>query len=657
MKNMNQLDPQLWQRFLKIAQPFFYPLEAGSGKTFLSLLLLLLIFLFAAFFVLVSLIAIASQSIFPDSFSKIAPGLYESVTGVVYSHYIIIVLLMLLVPIGTFFWYRNQIKTRWKPWAFLTVLLLLSLSVSGLNVIISYVGNFFTTALAEKNQDEFWRFLYVYASVFVVGTPIVVMYGYTRDRLGNYWRKWLTDQFLEKYLNQRAFYQIESEGKIDNPDQRITEDIKSFTITSLRFLLIILGSIIDVISFTGILFSISKSLSVFLLIYATIGTVITVVIGRRLIPLNFNQLRREADFRYGLVHVRDNAESIAFYQGEEQELNQVKNRFMQAFNNFNLLIGWQRNVNYFTKSYEYAVIILPSLILVPIYFAGTIKYGDITQANFAFGQVLGAFSIVVSEIEILSAFAAGINRLATFCEFLEYPKTRYHGDTQIDLTINSPLALEHVTLQTPNYQKILVKDLSLTLTSSQGLLIMGQSGVGKSSLLRAIAGLWTSGTGRLVRPELSSMLFLPQRPYMILGTLRQQLLYPNTEREIHEAELHQVLQLVNLADLPERVNGFDAELDWANVLSLGEQQRLAFARLLINKPRYAILDEATSALDFKNEELLYQKLDETETTYISVGHRMSLLRYHEYVLELKGDQKWRLVSSKDYQAEMSLLAP
>ncbi len=651
---MNQLNPQVWKRFLKIAQPFFYPLEAGSGKIFLSLLFLLLIFIFATFFVWVSVVAIASQYVFPEFFNSIAPGLYESVESIIYSPYIIAVLFMLLVPIVTFFLYRNQIKTRWQPWAFLTILLLLSISVSGLNVIISYVGNFFTTALAEKNQNEFWRFLYVYAGVFVVGTPIVVLYMYSRDCLGNYWRKWLTDKFLEQYFSQRAFYKIESEGKIDNPDQRITEDIKSFTITSLRFLLIILGSIIDIISFTGILFSISKSLSVFLIIYASIGTLITVVIGRRLIPLNFNQLRREADFRYGLVHVRDNAESIAFYQGEEQELNQVKNRFIQAFNNFNLLIGWQRNVNYFTKSYEYAVIILPSLILAPIYFGGTIKYGDITQANFAFAQVLGAFSIIVSEIEILSAFAAGINRLATFSEFLEYPKTVDQGDTQIDLMINSPLALEHITLQTPNYHKTLVKDLSLTLASSQGLLIMGQSGVGKSSLLRAIAGLWTSGTGRLVRPELSSMLFLPQRPYMILGTLRQQLLYPSTEREVDEAELYQVLQLVNLADLPERVNGFDAELDWANVLSLGEQQRLAFARLLINKPRYAILDEATSALDLKNEELLYQKLDETETTYISVGHRMSLLRYHEYVLELKGDQKWRLVPTKDYQVEMGL---
>ncbi|WP_083626163.1 ABC transporter ATP-binding protein/permease [Planktothrix serta] len=653
---MNQFDPQLWQRFLRIAQPFFYPVETGSGKVFLSLLLSLLIFLFAAVFVFVSVVSIASQYIFPDFFNSIAPGLYESVASIFYSPYIIVVILMLGIPMAMFFGYRNQIQTRWQPWAFLTVLLLLSLFVSGLNVIISYVGNFFTTALAEKSQDEFWRFLYVYAGVFVVGTPIVVMYMYTRERLGNYWRKWLTDEFLERYLSQRSFYQIESDGKIDNPDQRITEDIKSFTITSLRFLLILLGSIIDVISFTGILFSISKSLSIFLLIYAAIGTIITVLIGRRLIPLNFNQLRREADFRYGLVHVRDNAESIAFYQGEHQELNQVKQRFFQAFQNFNVLIGWQRNVNYFTKSYEYAVIILPSLILAPVYFAGTIKFGDITQANFAFAQVLGAFSIVVSEIAILSAFAAGINRLATFSEFLDSPKTLDHEHTQIDMTVDSPLALEHLTLNTPNYQKILVKDLSLTLASGEGLVIMGQSGVGKSSLLRAIAGLWTSGTGRLIRPELSSMLFLPQRPYMILGTLRQQLLYPNINREVDETELRQVLKLVNLADLPERLNGFDTELDWANVLSLGEQQRLAFARLLISKPRYAILDEATSALDLKNEELLYKKLDETDTTYISVGHRMSLLRYHQNVLELMGDQKWRLVSAKDYQAEMSLLA-
>ncbi len=656
-QRMNQFDTQLWERFLKIAQPFFYPLQPGSRKVFLGLLLLLLVFLFAVVFVAVAAVTLGSQYIFPEFFNSIAPGLLEAVTGVIQSPWMIAITLMLIVPVIAAFYYQENLKPRWQPWFSLSILLLLSISVSGLNVIISYVSNFFTTALAEKNQSEFWKFLFVYAGVFIVGIPMVALYGYTRDRLGNFWRKWLTDQFIDTYFQDRSYYKLDSKKQIDNPDQRISEDIKSFTITSLRFLLILLNSVIDVISFSGILWLISKKLTVFLLFYAIFGTVITFLIGRRLIPLNFNQLRREADFRYGLVHVRDNAESIAFYQGEEQESLQIKQRFFQAFNNFNLLIGWQRNVDYFTTGYRYIVIILPSLIMAPIYFAGEIKYGDITQANFAFSQVLSAFSIVVSQIEPLSAFAAGINRLATFSEALELKETVPEpGEPQIDMVINSPLILNHVTVNTPNYSKTLVSDLSLMLQDRQGLLIMGKSGAGKSSLLRVIAGLWRSGTGQLVRPDLQEMLFLPQKPYMILGTLREQLLYPHTSRNIEDQKLSQVLELVNLQDIPEQVGGFDVELDWANVLSLGEQQRLAFARLLLTQPRYAILDEATSALDLQNEERLYQKLHETQTTYVSVGHRLSLLKYHHKVLELQGDAAWRLVSADDYRNDMSAFA-
>jgi putative ATP-binding cassette transporter len=511
------------------------------------------------------------------------------------------------------------------------------------------VGNFFTTALSERDAPTYWRFFWVYAAVFVVATPIVVFYGYVQSLLGLKWRNWMTQKFLGQYFHKRAYYEINFEEDIDNPDQRISQDINSFTDTSLSFLLLILGAVIDVISFTGILWSISRFLAVFLVGYALFGTIVVAFFGRRLITLNFNQLRQEADFRYGLVHVRDNAEAIAFYQGENQEMGQLRRRFAEVLRNFNFLIGWQRNLAFFRTPYRYATYILPSVILAPLYFSQQIKFGDISQAGFAFSQIFEAFALVVTQINQLSAFAAGVNRLETFTEALDAQDQPLPADvTTIATAEDSRIALEHVSLATPRGQRMLMQDLSLTLQPEQGLVIVGQSGVGKSSLLRAIAGLWNRGTGKIVRPKLSAMLFLPQRPYMVLGTLRDQLLYPNLSLETSEEQLRDALSQVNLADLPERVGGFDVELTWSDVLSLGEQQRLAFARLLLARPRYAILDEATSALDLANEQLLYKKLRETGTTFVSVGHRTSLLKYHDLVLELTGNSSWKLMPVQEY---------
>jgi putative ATP-binding cassette transporter len=258
--------------------------------------------------------------------------------------------------------------------------------------------------------------------------------------------------------------------------------------------------------------------------------------------------------------------------------------------------------------------------------------------------------VIVDNFENFSRFSAGIDRLYSFKCFL----TRKGGSTpkaghRIELRPNSHLAIEKLTLQTPNHVRTLISDLSLSIDPGQGVMIVGASGCGKSSLLRAIAGLWRSGSGRIVRPEAAEMLFLPQRPYMLLGSLRSQLLYPLQDQEIADNELQHLLEQVNLPDIAERFGGLDSELDWAKVLSVGEQQRIAFARVLLVAPRYAILDEATSALDEANEDSLYQQLARSTTTLISVGHRMSILKYHQQVLELTGNGGWQAYTAENYR--------
>lgn len=549
------------------------------------------------------------------------------------------------------YWFSEQ---KWKARRLLFTLVVFAVLVNGINVGISFIFRNINTSLAgfpnTGDSSTFWRMIALYAGILVIATPIVVWFDFVREKLGLHWREWLTNRFLERYLHNRAYYQLNSDSGIDNPDQRIADDIRAFSRTSLSFLLVILSSVITLISFTGVLLSISVTLSMTLIAYAIVGTVITAWLGRRLIGINFNQLKREADFRYGLVHVRDNAEAIAFYQGEVPELAQLRRRFWDALRNFDLLIRWERNLSFFTSSYNFLVRALPYLVVAPIYLAGQTDFGAITQAAMAFDQIFRALSLVVSQFEALTAFAAGVNRLGSFAEAIEPTALEERKSTTITTTEDEQLALARVTLLTPNYQRTLVKNLSLKLNPGEGLAIVGHSGSGKSSLLRAIAGLWNTGLGHIARPALGEMLFLPQRPYMVLGSLRDQLLYPHQNRSIDEAQLYQVLEQVNLAELPDRVGGFDIELDWANTLSLGEQQRLAFARLLLAQPRYVILDEATSALDLDNEQHLYQQLQKMKLTFISVGHRSSLLQYHHYVLKLEGNTHWKLLPTQTYDA-------
>ncbi len=509
------------------------------------------------------------------------------------------------------------------------------------------------SSLSAQDPERFWQAVKIFLGVLIVYVPLFAGYNFFREKLGLYWRRWLTDRFLGNYFGDRSFYNLTSNPELDNPDQRISEDIRSFTQESLRFLLIIIVSIFQIIAFSGVLWNISKPLVICLIIYALVGTLVTTgVFGKILIKLNFEQLKREANFRFGLVRIRENAESIAFYRGEEREYKQVNQQFDRVYNNFNALIVWQElYLGLFSNAYEFVIYIIPEVVLAGRIFNGELEVGIVSEAGGAFITIFRSLNIIVDRFQSLANFAAGINRLYDFQEYLETTEAKVAGDRterpKIDTVENGRLALEYLTLQTPNYQRTLLRDISLELQPGQGLLIMGASGCGKSSLLRAIAGLWNSGTGAIYRPELKDMLFLPQRPYMILGSLRNQLLYPNANLDLEDRELEAVLQQVNLLGLVRRFDSLDVEKDWSDVLSLGEQQRVAFARILIGKPNYAILDEATSALDVKNEESLYRHLQQTETTFISVGHRPTLKKYHTMVLEISEDNSWQLTENQE----------
>ncbi|PSB31304.1 ABC transporter ATP-binding protein/permease [Stenomitos frigidus] len=535
------------------------------------------------------------------------------------------------------YWFSEE---KWQARGLLLGVVLFLLAYTGLSVVLNSKRGVLISALSAKDESRFWETVVIFIGVLVLYAPLLAGYRYLRDRLSLQWRRWLTNRFLDNYFGDRAYYKLStSNGEIDNPDQRIAEDIRSFTQESLSFLLVLVESVLAVIAFSGVLWGISRPLVLFLSLYAIVGTLVTtVVFGKPLVRLNFEQLKKEADLRFSLVRVRENAEAIAFYHGEEQEVQQVKYRFLEVFDNVKRLLLWELNLNVLTNAYEFIPFILPALVVAPAIFAGELEVGKVSEAQGAFIRVFFSLNVVVARFQALTTFGAGINRLYTFAEFLEQTAPVEASDaTQkpiIETLTADRLALEHLTLQTPNYQRTLVEDLSVAVLPGQGLLVMGSSGCGKSSLLRAIAGLWNSGSGTIVRPDADQILFLPQRPYMVLGTLRDQILYPNTNIEVDDQHLKQILEQVNLADLDERFGGFDAQRDWADVLSLGEQQRLTFARLLLQKPKYAILDEATSALDTPNEAGLYQNLQAIGTTFLSVGHRSTLTEYHQSVLEL-----------------------
>ncbi|MDY0744375.1 ABC transporter ATP-binding protein/permease [Paucibacter sp. R3-3] len=546
------------------------------------------------------------------------------------------------------YWLGDQ---RRSAWTLLAVLVVLMLAQTQLAVVLNNQAGEMTSALAAREAPRFWRAVRLCLVIVAIVVPVTAGYYYMRDLFSNQWRRWLTGRFLDGYLADRRYYELGASGELDNPDQRISEDINNFTGRSINFLLIFLGSAMQLVAFSAVLWSISRTLVAFLAVYSVVGTVVALwVFGQPLIKLNFWQIRREADFRFGLMRLRENAEAIAFYRGEAQERAQLDRQFQSVYANYGTLIKKQRSLNLFQTAFSQLTLVVPSIILADGVLSGALEVGRAVQAAGAFAAVLSAVAVIVDNFESLSRFVAGIGRLDTLAKQVLAGPPGTEAE-KIEARVGPHVALEAVTLRTPQFDRLLISELNLELPPGEGLLITGVSGCGKSSLLRAIAGLWRRGSGTVQHPEMTGVLFLPQQPYMQHGSLRSQMLYPSTERPVDDARLLQILDEVQLGGLAERVGGLDAVQDWEKLLSVGERQRLAFARVVVHEPELVILDEATSALDAANEARLYADLRSKGCTVISIAHRPALLRYHTRVLELKGEGAWALHEAQAFRFE------
>ncbi|MBY0321076.1 MAG: ABC transporter ATP-binding protein/permease [Reyranella sp.] len=540
-------------------------------------------------------------------------------------------------------------EERWIAITLLIGAISLTFVAVGLEVLFNDWNRRFYDSLQNKDEAAFWREITIFsllaAGFIAAGVARAIVSPYLRLR----WRRWLTRQYLAHWLDGRGYYRIELQRSVDNADQRIAEDLRQLGEYTMTLLLGILGAVATLISFLFILWNLSGPLSLkpigiditipgymawVALIYAIIGTFFANLVGRRLIPLNFQRQRYEANFRFSLVRVRENAEGIALYRGEEREAEVLNERFADVFANGWRVLFTQAQLALYQVSYGQIAIIFPYIVTAPGFFSGALTLGVVMQTASAFGQVQGALSFFIDNYTYLAELRAVMDRLMGLQRASDA-----RPDTAIEVTpeaARTDLGATGLTLGLPNGQALLA-DATFTLPRGRSTLITGASGSGKSTLFRALAGIWPFGKGQVRVPAGARVLFLPQKPYIPIGTLRDAVKYPDEDSKATDAEIVSALEAVKLGHLAGRM---DEVAHWTNMLSGGEQQRLAVARALVFKPDWLFLDEATASLDEAMETAVYEALKQRlpATTMVSIGHRPSLRQWHDRQIELRRAQ-------------------
>jgi putative ATP-binding cassette transporter len=535
-------------------------------------------------------------------------------------------------------------EDRWAGGGLLLAVVALSLGMVYINVLFSYWNNAFYTALQDKNQTVFLDQLIRVCWLVAIFIFFAVYQLYLNQMLEIRWRRWLTDRYLRAWLSDGAYYRMQLMAReTDNPDQRIAEDVNLLISHTLTLLIGGMRALVNLIAFVAILWGLSGTLNVpfgwfsialpgymvwLALLYAMAGTWLTDWIGRPLVRLNFDKQRCEADFRFGLVRFRENTEGVALYGGEEDELRGFRERFGAVVGNWWQIMRRQKRLTYFTSGYMQAAWIFPSIVAAPRYFRGDLALGGLMQTIGAFGQVQDSLSFFVQSYKQIAEWCSVVERLSGFEQALERMRVQAatgSGVQRVDGKATH-LTVEGVDLHLPNGQ-LLIADVNLSISRGDTVLLGGGSGSGKSTLLRAIAGIWPFGSGEICAARDARILFLPQKPYLPIGTLREVVTYPTPAGGVEDAALREALDAVGMSQLSGRL---DETGHWALQLSPGEQQRIAFARALVQKPEWLFLDEATSALDEATEARLYRLVRDRlpQATVFSIGHRATLNSFH-----------------------------